>query len=125
MTPVARFLIHIHSGPAAPNTVTLGAFIAATAAAEGHAVTLFLAGDAVACLAPDTLPRLEGLGTGRLADHLRALGRAGGTLRVSRLSSEARGLTPDLLQDLGLPASFAAPTDLVALAAEADTVLCY
>ena len=122
---MARFLVHIHSGPTAPNTVTLGAFIAATAAAEGHAVTLFLAGDAVACLAPDTLAGLEGLGTGRLDDHLRTLGKGGGILRVSRLSSAARGLGPDLLAGLGVPASFAAPSDLVALAAEADTVLCY
>ena len=119
---MARFLIHIHSGPDAPNTVTPGALIAATAAAEGHDVTLFLAGDAVACLAPDTLPGIEGLATGRLADHLQALGAAGGTLR---LSSEARGLGPHLADGLGLPASFAAPSDLVALAAEADTVPCY
>ena len=122
---MARFLVHIHSGPQAANTVTLGAFIAAEAAAAGHEVTLFLAGDGVASLAPELLPGVAGLGTGRLVDHLRDLGAAGGEICVSRLSSQARGLDGRILEGLGAPARFAAPADLVALAAEADTVLCY
>ena len=122
---MSRFLVHIHTGPTDPAKVTLGAFIAAQAAQDGHEVTLFFAGDGVANLAPGVPARLEGAGTGRLADHLAALGAAGGTVCVSRLSAEGRGLGPELLDALGVPARFAAPPMLVALADAADTVLCY
>ena len=122
---MARFLVHIHTGPADPNKVTLGAFIAAEAARQGHAVTLFFAGDAVDSLSPVHRDRMEGLGTGRLAEHLVALGAAGGTVCISRLSAVARDHDEGLLTGLGAPARFATPDMLVALAAEADTVLCY
>ena len=62
--------MRIHSGPAAANTVTPGAFITAEAALQGHAATLFLACDGVACLPPGVRAGLEGQGTGRLADRL-------------------------------------------------------
>ena len=42
---MAKVLVHIHSGPEAPNKVTLGALVAATAATDGHDVTVFFAGD--------------------------------------------------------------------------------
>ncbi|MGY6634486.1 MAG: DsrE family protein [Alkalilacustris sp.] len=122
---MGRFLVQIHTGPDDPNKVTLGALIAAEAARAGHQVTLFFVGDGVACLAPGRAAGLEGRGTGVLADHLAALGAAGGGVRVSLLSSEARGLGDEILAALPLPADFARPADLVALAAAADTCLSY
>jgi predicted peroxiredoxin len=120
---MAKFLVHVHTGPADPNKATLGCLIAAKAAEEGHDVTLFLAGDGVHLMAPEHRAGLVGLGTGRLGDHIDALGEAGGRILVSGLSARARGYDDDLLD--GSPAEFALPQMLVSLAAEADTVLCY
>ncbi|MGR3572187.1 DsrE family protein [Brevirhabdus sp.] len=120
---MARFLIHIHTGPADPNKATPGCLIAATAAQEGHETRIFLAGDGVHLLAPATLAALEGPGTGRLAEHVARFAQAGGQFSVSARSSQARGYDATLLD--GHPAEFCLPDRLVAYAAEADTVLCY
>lgn len=122
---MSRFLVQIHTGPGDPNKVTLGALIAAEAARAGHAVTLFLVGDGVENLAPGRPATVVGRGTGVLADHLAALGAAGGVIRVSRLSAEARGMDAAILADLGAPAELATPAMLVALADAADTCLSY
>jgi hypothetical protein len=66
---------------------------------------------------------LEGLGTGRLADHLPAIAEAGGRFHLSGKSAQARGYDTGLLSDL--PAVFALPDVLVRLAAEADVMLSY
>ncbi|SDF08883.1 DsrE family protein [Limimaricola pyoseonensis] len=120
---MSRFLVHIHTGPADPNKVTLGCLVALTAAKKGHEVTLFLAGDGVHLLAASHRAGVEGQGTGRLSEHLGALAEAGARFRVSGLSAKARGYDERLLD--GLPAEFATPDMLVDLAETADTVLCY
>ena len=74
-------------------------------------------------LAPETRASLEGLGTGRLSDHLPAIAQAGGRFHLSGKSAQARGYDNTLLA--GLPAQFAMPDVLVRLAAEADVVLTY
>ncbi len=120
---MAKFLVHIHTGPETPTKATLGCLVALTALKEGHEVDLFLAGDAVHLFASETRASLEGLGTGRLADHLPAIAEAGGRFHLSGKSAQARGYDNSLLADL--PAQFAMPDVLVRLAAEADVVLTY
>jgi predicted peroxiredoxin len=120
---MAKFLVHIHTGPQDPTKAALGFLVALTALNDGHEVDLFLAGDAVHLLAPESVTSLEGLGTGRLADHLPAIAAAGGRLHLSGKSAQARGYDEGLLA--GHPAVFAMPNVLVRLAAEADTVLTY
>lgn len=118
-----KLLVHIHTGPADPTKATLGLLVALTARTKGHDVTLFLAGDAVHLLAPEYRETVEGLGTGRLADHLAGLAAAGARFVLSGKSAKARGYDDSLLH--GFDASFGMPEALVDLAAEADTVLCY
>lgn len=120
---MAKMLVHIHSGPEDPNKVTLACLVAATAAKEGHDVTVFMAGDAVHLMDPQTIASLEGLGTGKLSDHIPAIAAHGGKFKVSGMSAKARGFTESIVQ--GHPAEFAMPDVLVALATDADTVLCY
>ncbi|NRB00600.1 MAG: DsrE family protein [Rhodobacteraceae bacterium] len=120
---MATMLVHIHSGPENPTKATLGCLVAATAAKEGHDVTVFMAGDAVHLMAPDTIATLEGVGTGKLSDHIPAIAAAGGAFKLSGKSAMARGYDDSLLE--GHPAEFAMPPELVALATSADTVLCY
>ena len=117
-----KFLVHIHTGPVDPTKATLGLLVALAAIREGHEVDLFLAGDAVHLLAP-AHAGLEGLGTGRLADHLAGLREGGARLHLSGKSAQARGYDDTLLQ--GQSAVFAMPEVLVRLAASADRVLTY
>lgn len=119
---MARFLIHIHTGPENPTKSALGLLIGLTAHKEGHDVTLFLAGDAVHLLAPDHADT-TGLGTGRVGDHLTGLQEAAVPMCLSGMSAKARGYDEGLLD--GYNASFAMPPKLIALTAEADKVLCY
>lgn len=118
---MAKFLIHVHTGPENPTKAALGLLVAATACKEGHDVDVFLAGDGVRLLAPEGA--VEGLGTGSVAAHLEAIAAGGGRLHLSGMSAKARGYDETLLE--GRPAAFAMPDVLVRLAAEADTVLCY
>ena len=120
---MAKVLVHIHSGPETPNKVTLGALVAATAATDGHDVTVFFAGDGVHNLAPPHRDTMEGEGTGRLGDHIEGVNSAGGRFVVSGMSAQARGYDGTLL--VGLHAEFGTPSVLVGLATAADTVLCY
>ncbi|SLN39569.1 DsrE/DsrF-like family protein [Pseudoruegeria aquimaris] len=120
---MAKFLVHVHTGPSDPTKATLACLVAATALKEGHEVSIFMAGDGVHLLAPETVSALEGQGTGALRDHLAAIREGGGTLYLSGMSAKARGYDESLLE--GHPATFAMPDELVRLAAEADTVLCY
>ena len=120
---MAKFLIHIHTGPENPTKAALGFLVAASALKEGHQVDLFLAGDAVLLLHPDTLSTLEGKGTGKLQEHCDAIVSGGGLFYLSGMSSKARGIDAAHLE--GKPAKFAMPDLLVRLAAEADVVLTY
>ena len=117
------FLIHITSGPDNPTKAALGFLVALTAMNEGHEVNLFLAGDGASLITDDALSSVEGVGTGKLQDHLTAL--MGGTahIYISGKSAEARNITEQDLE--GMPAEFAMPTRLVQLAADADVVLTY
>ena len=119
---MSHFLIHIHSGPEAPNKATLGCTVALAAAKEGHETTIFFAGDGVHLLSPQHA-ETEGQGTGRIAELLPALKDAGVRFYLSGKSSKARGYDDSLLD--GHPAEFAMPPKLLALAEAADTVLCY
>lgn len=120
---MATFLVHVITGPADPTRATLGCLIALTALKEGHRVNVFLAGDGVHLFAPEVMATLEGVGTGRLADHIPAIAAGGGRFYLSGKSAVARGYDSSILT--GHPAEFAMPEVLVRLAAEADRVLIY
>ena len=119
---MSAVLVHIHTGPENPTKAALGLLVALTACKEGHAVTLFLAGDGVHLLAAEHVD-VTGQGTGRVGDHLEGLKAAGAAFFLSGMSAKARGYDEGLLE--GFDASFAMPDKLVALATSSDTVLCY
>jgi uncharacterized protein len=120
---VSRLLVHIVTGPENPTRAALGLLVARTALEAGHAVDIFLAGDAVAVLRPETLDAGHGIGTGNLREHVDALAGGGARFFLSGLSSKARGLSPESLG--GLQVTMAPPARLVELAFEADRVLTY
>jgi predicted peroxiredoxin len=120
---MAKFLVHIHTGPDNPTKAALGFLVAATALKEGHDVDLFLAGDGAALIGDAALSSVEGKGTGNLNAHYRALADGGAHFYVSGMSAKARGLGETDLA--GKPAEFAMPDVLVRLAAAADVVLTY
>ncbi len=118
-----KILVHITHGPEAPTRAALGFHVARAALEEGHAVTVFLAGDAVQLLRQGTLDQLKGLGTGDLRALFDALVTGGAAFYLSGGSSRARGLTQ---ADLGeLPVTFGSPADLVRLAVEHDRMFTY
>ena len=118
-----NMLVHITCGPADPTRAALGFLVAKTALAEGHTVTVFLAGDAVTLLRTAELDKVEGLGTGKLREHYEAITKGGGRFYLSMMSSKARGITDADIQ--GKPAEFAPPTKLVQLAADSDRMFTY
>jgi len=120
---MGRLLVHITSGPHDPTRAALGLLVARTALGAGHEVDVFVAGDGVAILRPETLDAGHGIGTGSLREHVDALVAGGATLYASGLSSKARGLTADALG--GLPVTLAPPDKLVELTFAADRVLTY
>jgi len=119
---MANLLVHIHSGPELKNKLTLGLLVAKTGVAEGHSVKLFLAADAVHALDCRAEGDIVGQGTGDAHLHLQALAAANVQIMVSGMSAKARGYDDSLA---GYNASFAMPDTLIALALDADTVLCY
>ncbi|MBC7569111.1 MAG: DsrE family protein [Spirosoma sp.] len=122
-TKKMKILVHITCGPADPTRAALGFLVAKTALAEGHSVTLFLAGDAAVLLRDAELDKVEGIGTGKLREHYEAIAKTGGRFYVSGMSAKARGVTEADLQ--GKPAEFAMPTVLVRLATENDRMFTY
>lgn len=120
---MASLLVHITQGPEAPTPAALGMLVARTALAEGHDVTLFLAGDGVQLIRDAVLDSTNGVGTGSLREHFDAIASSGGRFYVSKMSSGARGVTEADLE--GRPAQFGAPTDLVRLTLECDRTLTY
>jgi uncharacterized protein len=118
---MARFLVNIATGPENPTRAALGLLVAKTAAAEGHDVTVFLAGDAVGFARAETAAAAQGIGTGPVAEHLSALRKAGATVYLSGMSSKARGVDAAASEGFEL----APPEKLVELAASAETVLVY
>ncbi len=120
---MGRLLIHIATGPENPTRAALGMLVARTARAAGHEVDVFIAGDGVSLLRPETLDAGHGIGTGSFREHIDALVGGGATLYASGMSSKARGLTTDALG--GLPVTLAPPDKLVELTFAADRVLTY
>ena len=112
-----RLLVHIATGPENPTRAALGLLIARTALTAGHTVDVFIAGDGVGILRPETLDAGNGIGTGSFREHVDALVAGGATLYASGMSSKARGLTAESLG--GLPVTMAQPTRLVELTFEA------
>ncbi len=120
---MSRLLIHIATGPGDPTRAALGLLVARTAIENGHEVDVFLAGDGVALLRPETLDAAHGIGTGHMREHVDALVAGGASLYASGMSSKARGLTADAVG--GLPVTMSPPAKLVELALAADRVLTY
>jgi uncharacterized protein len=120
---MGRLLVHIATGPENPTRAALGLLVARTASQAGHDVDVFLAGDGVGILRPETLDAGHGIGTGALREHIDALVSGGATLYASGMSSKARGLTADALG--GLPVTMSPPDRLVELTFAADRVLTY
>ena len=120
---MSRLLVHIATGPENPTRAALGLLVARTALASGHDVDVFIAGDGVSILRPETLDAGSGIGTGGFREHIEALINGGAALYASGMSSKARGLGPDALG--GMPVSMAPPDRLVELAFAADRVLVY
>ena len=120
---MSRLLVHIATGPENPTRVALGLLVARTALEAGHEVDLFIAGDGVAILRPETLEVANGIGTGSMREHVNALMAGGARFYASGMSSKARAVTPDSVG--GLTVTMAPPTRLIELTFEADRVLTY
>jgi predicted peroxiredoxin len=119
----SRILVHVTHGPEQPTRAALAFLVAKSALDEGHAVTLFLAGDAVLLVRDAVLDSVSGVGTGKLRDSYEAIVKAGGRFYLSGMSSQARGLTAAELA--GKPAEFAQPAVLVRLSLEHDRMFTY
>ena len=118
-----KILVHITHGPEQPTRAALGFLVARTAIEQGHAVSIFLAGDAVQLLREATLDSIAGVGTGRLREHYDAIVKGGGRFYLSGMSSAARGVSD--LDLKGSPAEFAPPNVLLKLALEHDRMFTY
>lgn len=118
---MARMLIHLATGPENPTRAALAFLVARTAVGEGHDVRLFLAGDAVQLARAETADALQGIGTGPLAEHWRALEEASVPVFLSGMSSKARGIDGSANGGTEL----APPEKLVELATWAETTLTY
>jgi uncharacterized protein len=118
-----KILVHITHGPEQPTRAALGFLVARTAIEQGHAVSIFLAGDAVQLLRDATLDSLAGVGTGKLREHYDAIVKGGGRFYLSGMSSAARGMTDIDLK--GRPAELAPPAVLLKLALEHERMFIY
>lgn len=117
---MANVLVHLATGPENPTRAALALLVARTAVDEGHDVSVFVAGDGVQLLRPETAAAVHGVGTGSFEEHLAALRDAGVTVYASGMSSKARGL--DIA---AVGAEAAQPQKLVELATAADTTISY
>ncbi len=120
---MASILVHLTRGPDDPNRAALAFLVARTAVEEGHTVSMFLAADAVQLVRDSTVDALEGLGTGRLREHVDVLVAARAPIYLSGQSSKARGLEPG--RDTTVPVELAPPARLIQLVLEHDRTLTY
>lgn len=116
-----HLLVHVTCHPSDATRAALGLLVARTALAEGHRVSVFLAGDGVHLLDPELLAATVGTGTGAAAEHLAALVEGGADLFASGRSCEARGI----VADAHAPFVASPPERLVALVADADRCVVY
>ena len=120
---MAKVLVHVTCGPNEPTKAALAFFVARAALEEGHAVALFLAGDAVQLYRTAVVDSLQGLGTGSLREHHDALVAGGARVFLSGMSAKTRGMSEADWE--GRPVELGNPKMLVQLAVEYDKVLCY
>ena len=120
---MSKLLVHLVTGPENPTRGALAFLVARTAAAAGHEVSLFLAGDGVGYLRDATMDAAQGIGTGSVREHWTALAEAGVPIYASGMSSKARALDASGVGDK--PVEFAPPDRLVQLILEADRVVTY
>jgi predicted peroxiredoxin len=118
-----RILVHLTSGPENPTKAALAFLVARTAVEQGHAVSMFLTGDAVQLLRDSTLDGLTGVGTGKLREHFDIIAKGGGRFYLSGMSSSARGISALELQ--GKPAELSPPTVLLKLSLDHDRMFTY
>lgn len=120
---MASLLVHIVTGPENPTRAALGFLVAKAAAAAGHEVTVFLAGDGVAYLRDETMDIAAGIGTGSIREHYTALAESGARVFASGMSSKARAIDAAAAGDKAV--EFVAPDRLVELITEAERVVTY
>jgi len=120
---MAKLLVHLATGPQDPTRAALAFLVARTAAASGHEVRLFLAGDAVTLLRDPVMDAAVGIGTGGIREHYTALAEAGARVYASGMSSKARAIDADALG--GKEVEFSPPDRLVELIMESDRVVTY
>jgi uncharacterized protein len=119
---MANVLIHLATGPENPTRAALALLVARTAAGEGHEVRVFIAGDGVQLVRPETAEAVQGVGTGSFSEHWDALIEAEVPIFLSGMSSKARGVDASTRDG---QVELAQPEKLVELAAAADTTLTY
>lgn len=124
---MGRLLVHIATGPENPTRAALGLLVARTAAEAGHEVDLFIAGDGVGILRPETLDAGVGIGTGSMREHVSVLVERGARFWLSGMSSKARGISAEGIAGgpAGVQATLVPPSKLVELTFEVDRVLTY
>lgn len=122
MRDMARFLVHLATGPENPTRAALAFLVARTAAAEGHEVRLFLAGDAVQVVRAETAAAAAGIGTGNIGEHWQPLAAADVPVYLSGMSSKARGIDEEAAPGR---VELAQPQKLVELAAWAEATFTY
>jgi predicted peroxiredoxin len=120
---MAKIMVHITCGPEQPSKAALGFHVAKAAIAEGHTVTLFLAGDGVQLMRNGVIDHLSGLGTGNLRQLYDAVVAGGAKFYLSGMSSKTRGLREEDLE--GKVYEFAGPPELVRLSLEHDRFFSY
>ncbi len=118
-----RLLVHVITGVENPTRASLGLLVARSALEDGYDVDVFVAGDGVSMLRPNSAEQMQGVGIGLVADHLEALKKGNAGLYASGLSAKARGLEGEELIELGFKPS--PPNILVDLAFKADRTLIY
>ena len=120
---MAKILIHVTTAPSDATKAALAFLIAKTVMDEGHQLSLFVAGDGVHLLTRAVAQVTEGLGTGKLSEHLAAIDAGDAEIYFSGLSAKARDISA---ADIVLrKAKAGMPATLVQLLAECDKVLCY
>ena len=118
---MGRLLVHCATGAEHPTRAALAFRVARMALEQGHDVDIFLAGDALVLLRPQTRDAVVGIGTGPLAEHYAAVVRLGRRMYASRFSAEARGITADLSPEVEL----VDPDRLIELLFAADRSVTY